>query len=383
MGMRCYVSCSAIAAAFVLGIQPNETKAADWEIFHYDGTRITQLTDNSYDDWGAQVSGSNITWAGNDKIFFYNGVEATQLGQDNHYAWTPQISGSNVVWTGRSQNGADDDEVYFFDGATVTQLTDNSVHDRDPQVSGSNIVWEHGDQICLYDGNQIVELTNGRGLSPDVSGSNVVWQSSSEIFLWDGTEVRQVTDNKINDRLPKISGSNVVWLADSDGGIDDGRHLDLYFSDGQTITQLTTDSRLTRYDYSYYDISGSSVVWSGYQEDVDWDDPYSGTLDREIFLWNGSKTIQLTDNFETERCPRISGSNVVWEGTNFGFSSEIYLYNGAEITRLTTNNYADGLPEISGSDVVWYGQVPEPANILLLAMGLAIFLGSPSKKLVR
>ena len=44
-------------------------------------------------------------------------------------------------------------------------------------------------------------------------------------------------------------------------------------------------------------------MWEGYDGN-DW----------EIYLWNGSETVALTDNDVTDVRPEISGTLVVWEG---------------------------------------------------------------------
>ena len=63
---------------------------------------------------------------------------------------------------------------------------------------------------------------------------------------------------------------------------------------------------------------------------------------------------QLTDNSYDDREPQVSGTNVVWEGYD-GDEREIFLYNGATAKKLTDNSYADLGPQVSGSTVVWYG----------------------------
>ncbi|MCK4885897.1 MAG: hypothetical protein KAS96_00850, partial [Planctomycetes bacterium] len=72
---------------------------SDYEIFFYDGTTTTQITDNSYEDQGPQVSGSNVVWRGAEEIFFYDGITTTQLTHDGpiHGSY-PQIFGSTIVW---------------------------------------------------------------------------------------------------------------------------------------------------------------------------------------------------------------------------------------------------------------------------------------------
>ncbi|MHC4445016.1 MAG: TolB family protein, partial [Planctomycetota bacterium] len=136
----------------------------DSEIFLYDGTSTTQLTNNSYGDYFPQVSGSNVVWQGYDgndyEIFLYDGTSTTQLTNNSYQDIDPQVSGSNVVWSGGYPY---DSEIFLYDGTSTTQLTNNSYGDYFPQVSGSNVVWQ-GDYF------------------PQVSGSNVVWQCR-EIFI--------------------------------------------------------------------------------------------------------------------------------------------------------------------------------------------------------
>ncbi|MHC4180483.1 MAG: PEP-CTERM sorting domain-containing protein [Planctomycetota bacterium] len=153
------------------------------DIFLYDGTSTTKLTDNDYDEFSPQISGSNVVWTGRPdgqdwEIFVYDGTSITQLTHNDHNDFFPDISGSNVVWYGGDGN---DYEVFLHDGTGIKQLTDNAYEDSSPQISGSNVVWQR------YDGND------------------------SEIFLYDGTNTIQLTDNDYDDYVPKVSGSNVVW----------------------------------------------------------------------------------------------------------------------------------------------------------------------------
>ncbi len=88
-------------------------------------------------------------------------------------------------------------------------------------------------------------------------------------------------------------------------------------------------------------IDGSNVVWQGL-----------GGTDREIFLYDGNTTHQLTDNAFDDVNAQISGSRVVWQGYD-GHDWEIYLYDGNTIHQVTDNSYDDVNPEISGSNIVW------------------------------
>jgi beta propeller repeat protein len=134
---------------------------------------------------------------------------------------------------------------------------------------------------------------------------------------------------------PHISGSNVVWEG------NDGNDTEIYFYNGSTTIQLTNNNTSDR----NLQISGSNVVWEG-----------NDGNDTEIYFYNGSTTVQLTNNDTDDNYPQISGSNVVWEG--FGSNKrykQIYLYNGSNTIQLTDNTINNTDPKISGSNVVWSG----------------------------
>ena len=123
----------------------------------------------------------------------------------------------------------------------------------------------------------------------------------------------------------------MVWSS------DDGNDQEIYLFDGSSTIQLTNNS-FNDYDAEIY---SNKVVWSG----------YDGT-DTEIYLFDGSSTIQLTDNSFNDSSPKIFGNNVVWSGYD-GNDSEIYLYNGSSTIQVTDNNSEDYSPDISGNNLVW------------------------------
>ncbi|MBE9217568.1 beta strand repeat-containing protein [Dolichospermum flos-aquae] len=267
---------------------------------------VTQLTNNSINDYAPAISGNNVVWTGDngyygdDQIFFYNGTSTTQLTNNNYDDGSPKISGNNVVWSGLNGYSS---EIFFYNGTSTTQLTNNSINDYAPAISGNNVVW---------------------------TGLNGY---SSEIFFYNGTSTTQLTNNNYPDNSPAISGNNVVWY-----GLD-GYDNEIYLYNGTSTIQLTNNS----YDDFNPEISGNNVVWYG------WD----GT-DYEIFFYNGTSTTQLTNNDYRDDSPQISGNNVVWRGYD-GTDYEIFFYNGTSTIKLTNNSYDDGSPAISGNNVVWYG----------------------------
>ncbi len=142
----------------------------------------------------------------------------------------------------------------------------------------------------------------------------------------------QLTNRSITNSYPEISGSNVVWTG------WDGTDYEIYFYDGTSTTQLTNNS----IEDQNPRISGSNVVWSGYDGN-DW----------EIYFYDGNSTTQLTNNSVEDYNPEISGSNVVWSGYDATGDLEIFFYDGNSTTQLTNNYINDFSAKISGSNVAW------------------------------
>lgn len=111
---------------------------------------------------------------------------------------------------------------------SITELDSSDNHIR-PQVFGEKVVWNSNNgaknKILLYDGSKTIEInsTNVGSISfPLISGNNVVWFGGidldkdrllhdGEIFLYDGQEIVQLTDNDVPDLFPKINENTIVW----------------------------------------------------------------------------------------------------------------------------------------------------------------------------
>ncbi len=199
----------------------------DSEIFLYNGSNTTQLTDNDNFDDTPQINNNNyVVWEGHDgndfEIYLYDGSETTQLTDNGHDDQLPQINNNNhVVWKGYDGH---DSEIFLHDNSSITQLTDNDNFDDTPQINDNGyVVWEGNDgndfEIYLYDGSETSLFTdNGHDDQlPQINNNNyLVWVrhggNDSEIFLHDDSETTQLTDNNHNDDTPQININNhVVW----------------------------------------------------------------------------------------------------------------------------------------------------------------------------
>jgi beta propeller repeat protein len=121
----------------------------DYEIYFYNGSTTTRLTDNSVDDLAPQISGTNVVWqsgtGSSADIFFYNGSSGStsQFSQDDREDINPKVSGSNVVWQKKGDSSSD---IYFYNGGTFNVIdTGTTTDDVTPAISGSEITFRRAD----------------------------------------------------------------------------------------------------------------------------------------------------------------------------------------------------------------------------------------------
>jgi serralysin len=96
-----------------------DTDGSDNEIFFYNGTTTTQLTNTDQNEYPTQISGSNIVWLGwttfsDSNVFFYDGSQVKQVTNTYRYQNNPQVSGANIAWSGSGgSDGGADNEIFF------------------------------------------------------------------------------------------------------------------------------------------------------------------------------------------------------------------------------------------------------------------------------
>ena len=357
---------------------------------------ITQLTDNSQDDYNPDISGSNVVWMNGPKLLLFDGSAVTQLASsircpDEYTLPDPSISGENVVvtvyrayWDQHILKG--DTDILLLEGNTGYKVFDglhigmrmDGPWDCEPQISGSNVTWMVYDgndyDVFLYDGSSVTQISDSSydDWYPQISGTNVVWLgydgngNDSEIFFFDGSTTSQLTNNSVREGWPQISESYVAWSQ------FDGNDYEVMLFDGTSIKQLTDNS----ISEGTLQISGECVAWSGFDGN-----------DSEIFLYDGRTITQITDNEYNDDYLKISGSNIVWYGSN-GEDHEVFVYDGSTVTQLTCNNAAERNIGISGTNVVWQADdghddeiymatwVPEPSAFVLVALSSVVFLAN-------
>jgi hypothetical protein len=215
---------------------------SDNEIFLYDGSALTQITNNAHDDWSPQINNNGyVAWFGGDiphrEIYLYDGTNTAQLTHNAYEDKRCEINNSGwVVWQGcdgADCHGGDGDyEIFLYDGISVGQITDNDGHDVDPQIGNNGwVVWQSCDggsneycdggdwELFLYDGVSTVRLTNNdeHDRFPHMNDNGyIVWAGGegqdSEIFLYDGVSTTQLTDNSLSEGWPRMNReAHIVW----------------------------------------------------------------------------------------------------------------------------------------------------------------------------
>jgi hypothetical protein len=122
----------------------------------------------------------------------------------------------------------------------------------------------------------------------------------------------------------------VVW----DGF--DGTGFEIFLYNGTGTIQLSKNSTYNRNPQIN---ANGDVVWVGYD-----------STDSEIFLYDGTGTTQLTNNSGEDWGAQINANGyVVWSG-----DYEILLYDGSGTTQLTNNSDYDMYPQINANGYVAY-----------------------------
>ena len=300
------------------------------EIVLFDGTNRTLLPNLGVNlAISPQISAEGVSWKGwvnGWQSFYYDGMVTNQL-TSGESPFDVKLSGKHVAWRSAPQYTPAGElvEVYLYDGSTQTtiQLTDNNVRESSVDIFGENVVWKGASNtVYLYEGGSTVTPI-GTGVNPLVSGNQVVWESytggqKDQINLYDGNSTTQIA----NDDTISLQGffdGNVIWSQ------WDGNDFELFRYDGSQTLQITdndfndrltpnsTSTSSTANSSAALDGSGDNLVWSSYVND-NW----------EIFYYDGTETIQVTDNDIDDLDPKISGDKIVW--STRGETSDVFLY---------------------------------------------------------
>jgi FlgD Ig-like domain len=149
----------------------------NWEVFHYDGTTFTNLSNSpTMTENYHQSCGDRTVWRtysdGQYRVWLHDGNTASVVSQNDMASHEPQVSESLVAWHG-SPGWPAPNHIYVYDGTETTQLTEiGGIGGVDPQVSGDTVVWVANDG---YDDEIFIAYKTDSGTSsvPDASSLTV------------------------------------------------------------------------------------------------------------------------------------------------------------------------------------------------------------------
>ena len=122
----------------------------DFDVMLYDGSSTTNLTSSqsTTNHTNAAIFGSNVIWQGWDgndwEIFLYNGSTISRLTNNSVDEVNAVISGNYIAWEGFDGN---DTEIfrYSISSGTTEQITNNLAADGLPTLAGQTLAW-HGNE---------------------------------------------------------------------------------------------------------------------------------------------------------------------------------------------------------------------------------------------
>ena len=248
------------------------------EIFYWDGTTITNVSNNDdYPDGGPSLYDGTIAWAGMTGLFYWDGTNTTEVPNTTNIdlACPEPVSLYNgtVAWVGRVGN---DHDIYYWDGTNSTKVTSESL----PWV----------DSLSLFDGT--IAWTPG-GLY-------------AYIFLWDGTET--IKRWNTNGAQHAVSLSNTGFAHEYHHQYTD-KSVIYYWAYPITYPTFTYESEYDNKAPSLYEGTIAWQSWDGH----DW----------EIFYWDGTNVMQVTDNDVDDTAPSLYNGSIAWQSRN-GADYEIF-----------------------------------------------------------
>jgi hypothetical protein len=204
--------------------------------------------------------------------------------------------------------------------ASVPSLTLLHGIASDVQVSGNYASWRSGNQVMLYDGASVQQISSNTSNPGKIVMKNnkVAWEindgSDNEIYCYNGNRTIRLTDNSTDDSISLISDSVVVWYS------HDGNDHELYCSIlGDTAIRLTNNSVN---DYAAA-CKGTRIFWRA-----------SDGNDDEIFWFDGDSVRQLTSNTANDYPLGMCNYDFIW---NAAGTNTTNIFNGTTITTLLSN----------------------------------------------
>jgi hypothetical protein len=149
-------------------------------------------------------------------------------------------------------------------------------------------------------------------------------------------ENSQLTNSFSQHQYPSTSDGYIAWDA------YDGNDYEIYYWDGSDIVQLTNNS-VTDKNPSIYVSSG--VIQIAWQQ---WD----GASNYEIWYWDGSTTTQVTNYSGNDINPSLYNGQIAWVSWD-GSDYEIVFWDGNNVEYVTNNTVEDNYVSNYNGNLAW------------------------------
>lgn len=324
-------------AAWVLSLPP--FTQPNTEIHLYDEISVTRITNNIVEDRYPRVSSTgHLAWevALNDVnnthlVYTTNGGSPQLLSDPLKRNFLSDMNEcGDITWFGIPSSSTQAPainlyEVFHYTNTGLTQLTSNGVEDSHSRMNNlGNSAWYRRDNIT--------------GLS--------------DIYKYTGGAVQQVTFNNIKNEYPQVNNANhILWMSRPASGPTLWK---LHLYDGNTTTTLAQNAFIMSY---YFLNNNGQAVWVANHTNTNHNF-------NEIYFYNGTSTIQITNNSIRDDLPQIADNGfIVWQAFD-GQDDEIFLYTGQSIIQLTNNTNHDRFPQISkdGKYIYWVHDEDTPGD---------------------
>ncbi len=149
----------------------------------------------------------------------------------------------------------------------------------------------------------------------------------------------QITSDTYYERteFADMEGNTFVWEKQV------GTYYDIFYWNGSSEVRITNNDELDQAPRT----SNGNVLWANYSNNK-WGLNY----------WNGTSTTNITTGFQTVSSDyyNLSGNNAVFVGQRPGDTySNVYKYDGSNLTRITSDQYNVYQCAVDGNNIAWYG----------------------------
>ena len=217
-------------------------------IYFWDGVSTSSITDYpagnfpmpfgyppSYHSIEVNLNNGQISWAGWDgndyEIFFWDGITISQITDNSLDDYEPQLNNGKISWTQTLSTGKFD--IFFWDGNSIRNISNRpNDPDEDSHLMNGKIAWSGWNSstfrrdIYIWDGTTTTVINlPGDDYEPQIdnSGSFVAWHNRTNnqfsIYIWDGSSITQIPPSSTFDDLSPFANEGKIAFSryDSNG----------------------------------------------------------------------------------------------------------------------------------------------------------------------